>query len=47
MKHDISRLIVSAALCFVMGVAHADSLDSLAQFLKSNPQHGEPTLCKW
>jgi len=29
------HFIFSAALCFVMGVAHADSLDSLAQFLKS------------
>ncbi len=29
------HFIVSAALCFVMGVAHADSMDSLAQFLKS------------
>ena len=29
------HFIVSAALCFFVGVAHADSMDSLAQFLKS------------
>ena len=29
------HFIVSAALCFIVGVAHADSMDSLAQFLKS------------
>ena len=29
------RLSIAIALCFVVGVAHADSMDSLAQFLKS------------
>ena len=29
------HFIVSATLCFFVGLAHADSLDSLAQFLKS------------
>ena len=33
--NNLFRLTLIIALCFVVGVAHADSMDSLSQFLKS------------
>jgi outer membrane lipoprotein carrier protein len=33
--NNLFRLTLITALCFVVGVAHADSMDSLSQFLKS------------